>query len=222
MSLNFEIDSIDNVDESIRGLYKEDNGRFILDVDLGDKYVPAESVAGLKANHDQLLSEKKKAKEEAARVAEEKAKASGDLESLQKYAQQRESELQEKLNSLQKSIANKELNSTASNIAHDLADGANAKLLSKLIKDRLRYEDGEMKVLDDDGNLTMSSIEELKKEIQTSSDYSSLVRGSKATGSGALGGTDGGASKETMTRAEWDVLGEKEKREFFKSGGKLV
>lgn len=222
MSLNIEIDSIDGLDESIQGLYKENNGKYVLDVDLGDRYVPVESVAGLKENHDKLLSEKKAAKAEAARIAEEKAKANGDLESLTKSFEQRERELKDQLGSLQQSIANKELSGAASNIAHDLADGANAKLLAKLLKDRLRYEDGSIKVLDDSGNLTMSSIDDLKSEIRASEDYKSLIRGSKATGSGALSGVDGRASNETVTREQFEQMNHAQRQKFFNAGGKVV
>jgi hypothetical protein len=222
MSLNIEVESIDSIDESMRGLYKEQNGRFVLDVDLGDKYIPAEKVAGLKKNHDQLLSEKKAAKEEAARIAEEKARQSGDLEAIQKAFKQREEELTEKYSSLQKTVQQKELNSAAQNIAQDVADGANAKLLARLIKDRLRYDEGEIKVLDDNGNLTLSSIDDLKQEIKTSDDYKSLVRGSKATGSGATGGNNGGASGDTITRDDFEQMNQVQRAKFLKTGGKIA
>ena len=88
MTLKFQLDSLEGVEESIQGLYVEKDGKFV----LGIEGLPQqEDVTGLKAKVEELLGEKKAA-EKARREAEEKARAeaeeaarkSGNVEELEK------------------------------------------------------------------------------------------------------------------------------------------
>mgnify|MGYP001092409499 CR=1 FL=1 len=68
--LKFQLDSLDGVDEAVRALYTEKDGKFV----LGIEGLPQqEDVSGLKAKVDELLGEKKLA-EKKAREAEEAAR----------------------------------------------------------------------------------------------------------------------------------------------------
>lgn len=61
-----------------------------------------------------------------------------------------------------------------------------------LIEKRLTAENGQIKVTDGTGNLTIASIADLKNEISTSGKFDSLITGTKASGVGATGqGTQG-------------------------------
>lgn len=71
MTLKFQLDSLEGVDEAIQSLYVEKDGKFVLGI---DGLPQQEDVTGLKAKVEELLGEKKAA-EKARREAEEKARA---------------------------------------------------------------------------------------------------------------------------------------------------
>lgn len=229
MGLQYEVDNLDGLDDSLHGLYSEKDGKFSLDVDLGDKFTLSSDVTGLKANHDKLLSEKKEAQRlandaatEAKRIKDEAALKNGDLESLTKSWKEREEGYQSQINGFAEKEANNAKSKAATNIAMGLAEGTNVKLLSKFIIERLKYDNGEVKVTDKSGNLTVSSIEDLTKEFAANEDYKSLLVGSKASGSGASRGDIGGAGKKQITRSEFDALSHLKRSQFLKDGGKLA
>lgn len=228
MSLEIVRDNLDGLDDSLKGLYKENEGKFQLDIDLNG-YVPEDSVSGLKANHDKLLAEKKQAQErarqaaeEAARIAEENAKKNGDLESLTKSWTEKEKTYQEQINALEGERQNRIKDSAANDLATKLADGANAKLLKTFISQRLKVEGDEVKVLDQNGKPTISTLEDLQKEFESNADFDSLLRGSKASGSGASKSNEGRAGATEIKRSDFDQLNQAERREFFKSGGRVT
>lgn len=157
----------------------------------------------------ELKSIKQKAREaeEAAKQAElEKAKKAGDHEQLYKSSEAEREKLAQQLAELQQSIHQEKVSSTALKMAADIADGSNAEIMADYIAKRLKYTDDGVKVLDASGELTVSSLDDLKAEFKTSPRFQSLVRGNQASGSGALGGERGSASKtkkaSEMTRSE--------------------
>lgn len=189
-----------------------------------------ERTQGLKSKVDELLTEAKAAKqkareaeEEKRRLAEKKAQENGDLESLQKSWQEKERQYQEKLTAYQQKEQQFAINSAASKVASSIAEGANAELLSEFVARRLRYEDGEVKVVDDKGNLTVSSLEDLQREFASNPKFASLVKGTGSSGSGATSTkSNGGAGQKTISRDQFDRMSQKERFEFSKSGGKVV
>lgn len=86
--LKFQLDTLEGVDEAVRALYTEKDGKFV----LGIEGLPQqEDVSGLKAKVDELLGEKKAAEkkareaEDAARLErEEAARKSGNVEELER------------------------------------------------------------------------------------------------------------------------------------------
>ena len=192
------------------------------------------SIDGLKAKNDELLGETKKAKNakrdaEALAQAETEAKAreSGDHEQLLKSSEAARVKLQEDLDKVLSDNANNALSSEsfkiASSMAENVSGGAqNATLLGKEIKGRLKYVDGELRVTDSNGNLTVSTLEDLKTEFKNNPDYSGLLKGNQSNGGGALGGSKSGGAAKTMTRADFDALDPARQMEFMKSGGKTL
>ena len=131
--LKFQLDSLDGVDESVRALYTEKDGKFV----LGIEGLPQqEDVSGLKAKVDELLGEKKAAEkkareaEETARLErEELARKSGNVEELErswseKY-NRREAELngtlEQERGTLSAQIRDLTVGRTATDIASALA-----------------------------------------------------------------------------------------------------
>ncbi|MBJ2237054.1 hypothetical protein JFT61_19770 [Pseudomonas fluorescens] len=215
MTLKFQLDSLEGVDESIQALYVEKDGKFV----LGIEGLPQpEDVSGLKSKVQELLDEKKaeadkrKAAEEQARLDREEAlRKSGNVEELEKswsekYAR-REAELTGQLEStnstLQGQIRDLTVGRTATEIATTLAIPGSAKALLPHIERRLSVEQRDGKptvvVLDAAGKLSAATLDELKAEFTNDPAFGPLIAGSKASGGGAGGaGKGGGAAKENI------------------------
>mgnify|MGYP003633260872 CR=1 FL=1 len=182
------------------------------------------SITGLKSKNDELLAEKKRVqreRDEAANLAkseaEEKAKASND------YKQKNEADqLKAKMEELNTNIKRGQIKTTAAKIAAGLTkDTARASLLEQQIGARLTLTDDGIKVLDDSGQLTVSTLDDLTATIKTA--YPFLVDGSQANGSGATrsqGRADGG--RKQVSRSDFDVMAQSERAKFVKDGGKVI
>lgn len=210
--LKFQLDTLEGVDEAVRALYTEKDGKFV----LGIEGLPQqEDVSGLKAKVDELLGEKKLAEkkardaEEAARLErEEAARKSGNVEELErswseKY-NRRDAELngmlEQERQTLSGQIRDLTVGRTATDIASALAVQGSAKALLPHIERRLSVEQRDGKpvvvVLDAQGKLSAATLDELKAEIANDAAFAPLIAGSKASGGGAGGaGGGGGAPK---------------------------
>jgi len=210
--LKFQLDTLEGVDEAVRALYTEKDGKFV----LGIEGLPQqEDVSGLKAKVDELLGEKKAAEkkareaEEAARLErEELARKSGNVEELERSWTEkftrREAELtgtlEQERATLSGQIRDLTVGRTATDIASALAVQGSAKALLPHIERRLSVEQREGKpvvvVLDAQGKLSAATLDELKAEIANDAAFAPLIAGSKASGGGAGGaGGGGGAPK---------------------------
>lgn len=194
MALKLTVDSLDGLDDGVKTLYKEDNGKFRLDLD------GYEDTTGLKAQRDALLNEKKEAQrkakeaEEAAKtLAEESARKNGDVAALEKSWQEKlaatESNYKNLNESLTKQIHGLTVGQTATKLAAELAISGSADVLLPHIQSRLTVEikDGapSVRVLDLQGKPTALTIDELKQEFISNKAFAPLIAASKATGGGA-------------------------------------
>ena len=212
MTLKFQLDSLDGVDESIQALYVEKDGKFV----LGIEGLPQpEDVSGLKSKVEELLGEKKLAEkkareaEEAARLErEELARKSGNVEELEKSWSEKYNRREAELNGLLEQergtlgtqIRDLTVGRTATDIATTLAIPGSAKALLPHIERRLSVEQRDGKptvvVLDQAGKLSATTLDELKAEFMNDPAFGPLIAGSKASGGGAGGaGKGGGAAK---------------------------
>jgi hypothetical protein len=210
--LKFQLDTLEGVDEAVRALYTEKDGKFV----LGIEGLPQqEDVSGLKAKVDELLGEKKLAEkkareaEEAARLErEEAARKSGNVEELERSwtekFNRREAELngmlEQERGTLSTQIRDLTVGRTATDIASALAIPGSAKALLPHIERRLSVEQRDGKpvvvVLDQQGKLSAATLDELKAEFANDTAFAPLIAGSKASGGGAAGaGGSGGAAK---------------------------
>ena len=169
------------------------------------------------AHNEKVLGEKKAEQAKRAEVEEDKARKAGDFEQLLKSSEDKNKDLQEQFHKLTGTIAQEKIQTQSFKIASELADGPNAELLSTFIATRLKDTDGGMKVLDKDGQLTVSTVEDLKNEFLGSEKYKSLLRGIQSSGGGATG--SGGSSGKTseMTRTDFDALDAGAKHKFLTS-----
>lgn len=214
MTLKYEIDSTEGLDEAIVALYQKDEatGKFRLKVE------GAPDVSGLRAKVDELLDEKKKEQQKARSEAEKRAKAEGDIATLETSWQQKLDELQAnrdgEIANLTKVVSHLTVGRAAAELAGELAVEGAAMALLPHIERRLRMEivNGEPKVrvLDAEGKISALSLDQLKEQIRADANLSRIVSGSKASGGGADGGKEngGGATKPLSEmgdaeRTEW-------------------
>lgn len=229
MALKYKLDaeSFGALEESQQGFYKQEGNVYVLEVDGFDK--GNDDLAGLKAKVDQLLTEKKeterKAREESERVrqeADEAAKAKGDYEQLYKSQQAEAERWKQEYEKLQTTVKQSSVKAEAARIAGTLTrDTARAQLLTEKIAGRLSLTDDGIKVTDDSGQLTVSSLDDLTHQIKTAFPF--LVDGSKASG-GAAQGSKGGAadSSKQVSRSSFDAMDHPSRTAFIREGGKVV
>lgn len=212
MGLKYQLDTLDGLDDSVKSLYTEKEGKFV----LGIEGLPQpEDVSGLKSKVEELLGEKKAAEkarkdaEEQARLErEEAARKSGNVEELEKSWSEkynrREAELngmlEQERGTLSTQIRDLTVGRTATDIASALAIPGSAKALFPHIERRLSVEQRDGKpvvvVLDQQGKLSAATLDELKAEFANDTAFAPLIAGSKASGGGAAGaGGGGGAAK---------------------------
>ena len=149
----------------------------------------------LRKHNETLLGEKKaeseKRKSEQAekdKQAEELARKKGDFETL-------EAQYKDKIAGLEKQLADQVTERNAdlvkaqsAKIASQLSSSAhNQEILQMLIEKRLTVDNGAVKVTDGNGNLTISSVDELVAEFKNGGKFDSLIDGTKASGTGATG-----------------------------------
>ncbi|HFQ8052843.1 TPA: hypothetical protein ACHTCR_004719 [Pseudomonas putida] len=230
MTLKFQLDSLEGVEESVAALYVEKDGKFVLGI---DGLPQQEDVTGLKAKVEELLGEKKAA-EKARREAEDKARAeaeeaarkAGDIEGLEKSwsdkFNRREAELTSALeterSTLQGQIRDLTVGRTATELATELSVPGTAKALLPHIERRLSVEQRDGKptvvVLDAAGKLSAATLDELKAEFTNDPAFAPLIAGSKASGGGAGGHQKGGGAAQK--RSEMTSV---QKREYIEAHG---
>lgn len=235
MALKYEIETLDGLDDAVKGLYEESGDKYRL---LVDGIPKGEDVSGLKSKVDELLAEKKEAAkrakeaEEAARKsAEEAARKSGDVTAIEKSWQEkfaaRESELTALLESKNSAITSITVDAAAARMAAELAgDLGTSDLLLPHIRGRLAVEEKDgtfiTAVRDLQGRPSAATMEELKKEFAGNPAFSRVIAGSKASGGGADGKPGGGATQKTINRAQYDALNPAERMAHTRAGGTVT
>lgn len=215
--LDFEIDSIDGLDENIAGLYEQnDGGKYRLKVN------GIEDVSGLKKKMEELLNESKTAKqrakelEEAQKEAERKSLTEKqEFKTLYEREQMSKTELQKQLEELQGKIRTKSVNEAARSVATSLTkDTQRAELLAEITSRMARYgEDGTVSF-----EIGGVPVDAAKVEEHLRASYPFLVDGSGATGGGSSG-QGGKPGAKVLPRSEVDRMNPAQKAKFFADGG---
>lgn len=222
MTLSYQLDQdgFDSLDESLQKLYnKSENGSYT----LGVAGLPTDDLEGLRKKRDELMNETKtereKRKEAEKRLealekerqskADDEAKAKGDIETLEKSWQNKLDKINtdnaKVVESLQKQIYDMTVGQTALQMAGELAIQGSASVLLPHIKNRLSLQskdDGthEVRVLDEQGNISALTLEELKADFKNNPAFKPLIAGINASGSGATGA--GGKASSNLKRSE--------------------
>jgi len=226
MTIQYKVseESFDTLEDSVKGLYSQGEDGYTLNVDG----VPKEDVTGLKRKIDELLTEKKTVQQKALEAEElakietaEKLRKANDFEQLYNSSESERQKAADELATLKANLQQQQVEGQAGRVAASLTkDTARANLLSQQISSRLSLVDGEVRVLDTNGNLTVSSVEELTQSIKA--EYPFLVDGSQAAGGGATGGSSGAGDTKQVSRSDFDAMDSRKRISFVKSGGKII
>lgn len=227
MALQLVVDSLDGLDDAIKGLYVENNGKFSLDVDGIDK---ADSV-------QKAITREREARKEAERRLKELGSVSredlDELESLRaeaakakgaeefvnrekaRHAKERET-LEKQIASLRSNNEKRVLESTAMELA--AANKGNFNLLKYHLLNELAVEeqDGDFRAVP----RNYTSTDEIITNLKTS--FPEAFSDSGHSGSGASGGHAGAGGAKTMTRAQFDALDSTAKHAHYSAGGKVT
>ena len=150
---------------------------------------------GLKLKMDELLGEKKaeqaKAAEKAAEVEAanfEKAKASKDVDSITASYEEKLKASNDELAAMRLSNKQSAIASLASDFvsANVVDDPFSRKAMSDEYASRIDIRDGKPVVLDANGGATINSIEDLQCEFRGAGIYASHIKGTDASGGGAI------------------------------------
>lgn len=187
-----------------------------------------EETKGLKSKVDELLGEKKRAKKaqeeaeaKAAAEAQEKAMAENNYQQLFESQKAETEKYKKSLEEMNQSILKQKINGEAAKIALTLTkDAKKAELLQEKISARLTLVDNEIRVADESGQLTVSTLEELTNNVKSA--YPFLVDGSQASGSGATRTQASGERSKQLTRADFEAMSQSDRSRFFASGGRLI
>lgn len=146
-----------------------------------------------------------KAAEEAART---KADKDGDYKQLLKSAEEKIIVLTDSAIATLAVTAKSEVKGAALKLAGLMSEGVNIENIAHFIEQRLKFADGRVKVTNESGELTVSTLEDLQKEFTGSARYASLLKGNKSSGGGAPPGNNNnsGSAAKTITRTEFNAL----------------
>lgn len=191
MTLKYQLtaEEFAQLDEAKQALYVQQGEVYICQI---EGLPQPEDVTGLKRKNEELLAEKRAsderrraAEDEARRKEEERLAAEGNFKQLYESSQAKSTEWEQRYSQLEQSIHQRDISLAATRVATAIADGDNADILKEFIARRLKVAEGQVRITDESGNLTVSTLADLQKEFETSPRYASLVRGSQAGGGGA-------------------------------------
>jgi len=149
-------------------------------------------------------------------------KKQNDFQQLYESQKQEADSLRKKIEEMNHAVQRQTIGGEAAKIASTLTkDVAKAKLLEKEISQRLSLVENEIRVVDESGQLTVSTLDDLTANIRQN--YPFLVDGIQAQGGGAArshGGADVG-NKE-ISRSQFDELNQAQRSRFFRDGGQII
>jgi len=219
MGLQFEVDSLEGVDENLQSLYSEHDGKFRLAVEGID---PADELKeALRKEREESKGYKSKAQEleQARKDAEENSlKEKQEFKTLYEREQTEKRELAEKYSSFEQKIQAKDRESAALKIGSQLTrDTKRSELLQKEAMAFAKY--GEDGVYFEVGGV---KVDESKVIDHLTKEYPFLVDGNQSSGGGAAGSGSGASGGKTTTRAEFEKMDNGTRMTFIKDGGKVV
>lgn len=196
-------DEHSKLSDELKGLYIEKNGSYILDIDdtafeelKNEKQRATEELERYKAQESERIA---KAEERARKKAKEEydqAKNNKDVEAIEKswadkYAQL-EQNLKDTTDTYNKYVRTSLIEQAVSNIATTIS--TSPKLLAPHIRSRLDVdlssETPKLIVLDENGQRSALTLEELQKSFIDNTDFSAIIKATSANGGAKAGQFD--------------------------------
>lgn len=184
-------------------------------------------VAGLKANQEALLAEKKEAarkakeaEEERQRAHQEALKAAGKMDEFEKTIRsQYDPVLAEKdgrISRMAERILGSERKAVLGSFAGDFITPEAVDILAPFVKTEFEGDDVVTKFVGADGNVITTDPEQFRKYLREHKAFSHLIKANAASGGGASGSKGGGAAPafKDMSEAERIALYESNPAEF--------
>jgi len=210
MKINLTKEEHHALDESMQSLYEEqEDGSFKLQLE------DAEDTGALKRAKEHEKNARKEAENKARELSQKmkdlqsqidemsntESRKKGDVEALEnsykKKMEELESSYKQQVDTLQGVLKSKTVDAEAQRIATELS-GDNADIILPHIRNRLdfQFEDNQPKVrvLDESGQVTADSLDDLKNSFFTNDRFSPIIIDSKASGGGAAGAKGAGGS----------------------------
>ena len=186
-----------------------------------------QEVAGLKANNEALLSEKKEAarrakeaEEERQRAHQEALKSAGKMDEFEKTIRgQYEPVLAEKdakYSALASRVLGSERKAVLGSFAGDFITPEAVDILAPFVRTEFEGDDVVTKFVGSDGNVITTDPEQFRKYLREHKAFSHLIKANAASGGGASGGKGGGAAKtlSEMNDAERIAFSKSDPAEF--------
>lgn len=229
MAMKAVLDSLDGLSDDVKAHYKEQGGKFYLDVEDGDSLPNFTGLKGAKENEVKSHGKtKEKLTASEVKITELQDKLDdilrgnvpkGDLEALEtsyktKLGDQK-SKLEEKISTLSGQVTTLLVDNKAREIADRISTAP--ELMLPHIQRRLKVEedaDGHLttRVLDKEGKVSASNIEDLENELFTDKSFAPIIVGSRASGSGTSKKPGGGGAAKKLSD-----LSERERTDLAKS-----
>jgi hypothetical protein len=209
MPLALTVESLDAVEESLRGLYVEKDGAFVLDADLPDTGALKRAKDHEKALRQAAEAQAREFREKLDAIEAENKKRqddghrkSGDVDALDKsWREKYEKDVAERegaYKTAMQMVKDMTAGNAARSMARELAIEGGEDALFKLIQHRFGVEivDGApvISALTSDGKNSALTMDELRAELKSDKSLAALLAGSKAAGGGTAGNRGGSAT----------------------------
>lgn len=195
-------EEFDKLPDALKTEYQEKDGNYVLILDGDDE---------LRKAKDNEVSSHKETKQKLKDVQEQfdafkagKARTDGDINALEESWKgklaEREKQLGDENTTFKNMLISSLRNSTLSDLASRLVKPEASRLFKKSLEDRISVDlsSGEpvIRILDAKGQPSAMGISDLEKEILASSEYSTIIIASKATGGAGTKAAGSGASED--------------------------
>lgn len=190
-------------------------------------YVAKADFDAVNKKKEELLTETKAAKSKAAQAeldAKEAKAANEGAESLKKFYEEEKKKLAEELDSIKQQTKKQQIASLANKFVSEKfdSDPVVSEAIMAKFANRIDIREGKTMVLDNDGNITGLSVEDLQNEFLSSDRYKKHIIASRASGGGATGSKNSGGAAKQMARSAFESMNPQEKMDFIKGGGKVT
>lgn len=170
---------------------------------------------GLLDDKDKWRKQQQQAKEEAERIRRESEmqlmEEEKNFSGMRELLESQNAEQAAKINALISENEERMIEGLASEFSssHAIPKPGQQRFIKQEYKKYLKVIEGQVAVLDDAGNVTGKTIDDLNTSFMSNEDYEDFLVGTKASGGGAtgsVGGVSGTVDKSSMTLTEQAAL----------------